>query len=311
MRFETPLAKRTGEASAEKHVFPLFANRNLTNDASYSWKIPMVAYFPGSVSGLAPGSEVTMHGLAVGRVTDVRLAYDATKDSVLAPVRFEVEPERVLGIGKRAFDTPAEGIDQLVKQGLRATLQTANLITGQQVVALDFVSNPLPATVTMAGEDFVLPTADSGGLADLGTSVTGLISKVSTIPFDQIGKNLDDILQAVNDIANGAQLRQSLTDLGSAIKSADNVIQHLDSNMNPALRLLPAIAADAQRTMANANRLIVSLNSGYGDNTQVNRDLARLLVQTNDAMRAIRLLADLLARHPEALIKGRPPGGLE
>ena len=235
--FETPPATRPGEASAEKHVFPLFANQNLANGASYSRKIPMVAYFPGSVSGLASGSEVTMHGLVVGQVTDVRLAYDATKESVLAPVRFEVEPERVLGIGKRAFDTPAEGVDQLVKQGLRATLHTASLITGQQVVALDFVSNPPPATVTMAGEDFVLPTTDSGGLGDLGTSVTGLISKVSTIPFDQIGKNLDDILQAVNDFANGAQLRQSLTDLGGAIKSADNVIQHLDSDMNPALRI--------------------------------------------------------------------------
>ena len=63
--------------------------------------------------------------------------------------------------------------------------------------------------------------------------------------------------------------------------------------------------------MANANRLIVSLNSGYGDNTQVNRDLARLLVQTNEAMRSIRALADVLTRHPEALIKGRPSGGVE
>jgi len=34
-------------------------------------------------------------------------------------------------------------------------------------------------------------------------------------------------------------------------------------------------------------------------------------VQTNDALSSIRALADLLSRHPEALIKGRPAGGLE
>ena len=309
--FETPSAARPGAASAENHVFPLFASQDMANAASYSLKIPLVSYFPGSVSGLAPGSEVTMHGIVVGHVTDVRLVYDAAKDAVLAPVRFEVEPERVIGVGRRAFATPAEGVDQLVKQGLRATLQSASLITGQQVVALDFVPNAPPATVTRAGEDFVLPTTGSGGFASLETSATELLSKVNTIPFAQIGKSLDGTLQAVNNITNGPALQQALTDLSGAIRSVDSVVHHLDSDMTPALQRLPEIAADAQKTMANANRLVISLDNGYGENTKFNRDLERLLLQTNDALRSIRSLADLLARHPEALIKGRPAGGLE
>ena len=89
------------------------------------------------------------------------------------------------------------------------------------------------------------------------------------------------------------------------------MVHHLDSDMTPALQRLPEIAADAQKTMANANRLVISLDHGYGENTKFNRDLERLLLQTNDALRSIRSLADLLARHPEALIKGRPAGGLE
>jgi len=36
-----------------------------------------------------------------------------------------------------------------------------------------------------------------------------------------------------------------------------------------------------------------------------------LLAQANDALRSIRALSDLLARHPEALIKGRHAGPLE
>ena len=198
-----------------------------------------------------------------------------------------------------------------MKQGLRATLQSASLITGQQVVALDFVPNAPPATVTRAGEDFVLPTTGSGGFASLETSATELLSKVNTIPFAQIGKSLDGTLQAVNNITNGPALQQALTDLSGAIRSVDSVVHHLDSDMTPALQRLPEIAADAQKTMANANRLVISLDNGYGENTKFNRDLERLLLQTNDALRSIRSLADLLARHPEALIKGRPAGGLE
>jgi len=39
----------------------------------------------------------------------------------------------------------------MVSHGLRATLQSANLLTGQMLVALDFMSNAPPATVTTTG----------------------------------------------------------------------------------------------------------------------------------------------------------------
>src|SRR5204862_3734673 len=74
--FETPKAEIHTAATAQDHVFPLFADRDAANAASYTREIQVISYFPGSVKGLAPGSEVTMHGLKVGEVTDVRLEYD-------------------------------------------------------------------------------------------------------------------------------------------------------------------------------------------------------------------------------------------
>ena len=105
--FETPAAEIHAAVTTENHVFPLFADRDAANNASYTRKIPMISYFPGSVKGLAPGSEVTAHGLKVGQVTDVRLIYDRAKDAILAPVRFEIEPERVVGVGVRVYKTDA------------------------------------------------------------------------------------------------------------------------------------------------------------------------------------------------------------
>ena len=43
--------------------------------------------------------------------------------------------------------------------------------------------------------------------------------------------------------------------------------------MSPALRQLPEIAAGLQKTLTNANKLVLSVDNGYGDNTQFNRDL--------------------------------------
>ena len=171
--FDTPEdAGPATAASAAGHEFPLFSDRDTAKAASYSRKIPVVSYFAGSVRGLEAGSEVTMHGLVVGHVTDVQLVYDPAKDAIVAPVRFEVEPERILGVGAKAiFKTPAEAVAAVVNRGMRASLQSASLITGQQVVALDFVRDAPPATVTMDGSDFVLPTTEGGGFR--GTSGVG------------------------------------------------------------------------------------------------------------------------------------------
>ena len=303
--FETPAAEiRTAETS-ENHEFPLFADRETANAASYTRRIPAISYFSGSVSGLAPGSAVTVHGLKVGEVTDVRLTFDAAKDAVLAPVRYEVEPERVIGVGHRVFKTEAEGVDALLKKGLRASLQSASLITGQQIVALEFDADAPPAAVTMDGPDYLVPATEGGGFAGLTASATELLNKVNQMPFEQMGKNLDGILKSVNDAAQGPQLKKALTDLSVMIASAQTMIRNLDTKQ------LPELVSGLQKTLTSANKLVLSLDSGYGDNTKFSRDLDRLLVQANDSLRAISALSDLLARHPEALIKGRPAGSFE
>ena len=303
--FETPTAEIHTAVTAENHVFPLFADRDAAYNASYTRKIPMISYFPGSVKGLAPGSEVTVHGLKVGQVTEVRLTYDRANDTVLAPVRYEIEPERVVGVGVRVFKTDAESVEALLKGGLRASLQSASLITGQQVVALDFVTDAPPVPVTKEGEDFVLPTTEGGGFAGLASSANDLLGKVNQIPFDQIGKSLNGILKSINDATQGPQLKKALTDLSAMIASAQAMMQRLDTKQ------LPQLTADLEKTLTSANKLVLSLDSGYGDNTKFNRDLDRLMAQTTDAVRSIRALTDLLARHPEALIKGRQEGTVE
>ena len=44
---------------------------------------------------------------------------------------------------------------------------------------------------------------------------------------------------------------------------------------------------------------------GYGSASSVQRQLERTMSQVADAARSIRLLADYINRHPEALVSGR------
>ena len=250
-----------------------------------------------------------MHGLAVGHVTDVRLVYDRAKDAVLAPVRYEVEPERMLGVGVRVFKNAAEAVDALLKKGLRATVQSASLITGQQQVALDFRARCTAGQAHHGGRGFRLADGtEAAASPDCRPRPTTLLDKVNTIPFDQIGENLDGILKSVNDLASGPQMREALTKLAATLATAETFTRNLNSGTAPAFKQLPQMAAQLQKTVTNANKLLVSLDSGYGDNTQFNRDMERLLVQANDAVASIRALADLLARHPGGADQGAAGG---
>lgn len=311
--FETPDLDqgKIKVASAEDHVFPLFADYDLAQAASYTRKILVVSDFPGSVAGLAPGSPVTIHGLLVGRVVHVGLAYDRAKDTVVAPVRYQIEPERITGVGQRVYQTDQEAVAAVMKAGLRARLQSSNLLTGAQEIALDFVKDAPPVEVAMQDGAFVLPTTDSGSFAGLTASASELLNKVNTMPFDQIGKSLEQLLNSTNNLVNGPQLREALTKLSATLATAETFTHNLNTGTAPAFRQLPEMASQLQRTLNNTNKLLVSLDAGYGDQTKFNRDLDRLMVQANDAVSSMRALADLLSRHPEALIKGRPAGGIE
>jgi paraquat-inducible protein B len=119
------------------------------------------------------------------------------------------------------------------------------------------------------------------------------------------------VLSGANDTVNGAHTRQAVADLAATLGQAKILVSSLNSGADPALRQLPKIARDLETTMSKTDVLIGSINSGYGTNTVFNRSLERLLLQLNDAVSSIRALADLLTRHPEALIRGRAGGGRE
>ena len=88
-------------------------------------------------------------------------------------------------------------------------------------------------------------------------------------------------------------------------------MKRTDAGLTPLMRRLPEISDNLDRTLNRASQLVGSVDTGYGGNSQFSRDLDRLMSQFNDAARSIRLLADFLDRHPEALIRGRTNEGAE
>src|SRR5205807_1391879 len=93
-------------------------------------------------------------------------------------------------------------VQMLVEKGLRASLQSGNLLTGEMLVSLDFMPDVPAATVTMQDGAFVFPTSSSGGLSGLQASAGDLLRSVNAIPFASIGERL---MAQLNDAVHSFQ----------------------------------------------------------------------------------------------------------
>ena len=312
--FETPDgspkgAKDTPESQSD-HEFTLYESEDAADASTYKRSVPFIANFTSSVSGLKAGAAVTLRGLKIGEVSSVSLVFDRTKDTVVVPVHFTLEPERI-----SMLDLPTGGsldarMRQLVQRGMRVKLESGNILTGQKQLSMDIYSDAAPGELTKEGDDYVIPVLD-GGAQDVATAATNLVNRLNDIPFASIGKSVDQTLAGVNALVNNKQLAESLAALHATLASTQTLVDNLNHGLTPAMQRLPAIASGLEESVSRTDRLIGSLDTGYGGDSRFNRDLSQMMMQLTDAARSIRVLADLLSRHPEALIRGRTNQGVQ
>src|SRR5471030_1520919 len=305
--FDTRPATKVPVAGTSHH-FPLYANQDAAESAGYGRLLNMMSMFSSSVAGLAPGADVTLQGLKVGEVTDVGLVFDPKTDRIVAPVHYRVEAERIAGVAGVQGIPLGTVAAEMVKRGFRATLQAPSLITGQKIVAFEMMPDAPAAELTREGDVFVVPSAESGGFDSITRSANELLSKINRIDFAAIGSNIVGLTKGLDDTVNSPQVKKSLVALEATMVDVKDIARKLDTGATPALARLPQISADLQDTLAKTSILMGSVGSAYGNDSKFNRELDRLMPQLNETARAFRALADLLSRHPEALLKGRPDG---
>ena len=307
INFETPSGPGHEAVSGERHSFRLYSSEAMADAATAQHRVAFATYMSGSVDGLAAGAPVMLIGQRVGDVTSVTLQFNSDTDRARARVEFTIQLDRATIIGTKPEPPFPENWRNLVSNGLRVHLKGGNLLTGQKQLALQFDADAPAAALDQDGDVLILPTSDtgSGGLDDLSLSASQLLAKINTMPFEQIGRNLNGMVQGASAIVNGPQLQQALARLNATLAAAQDTVKHLDAGAAPALRRLPAIAAELQETLAQVKALAGSVSQGSAGDGKFGRDLDQALTQVSDTAQSVRMVADLLSRHPEALIRGR------
>jgi len=306
--FDTPNQGAGFPVTTENHVFPLYASEDAADTAAFPRRVQFLAYFDGSVAGLAPAAAVTLRGIKIGEVSNVGLLYDKSADKVVVPVHFAVEPERIGDLNLPIGGDLDATMRDLVRRGLRVKLDSASLVTGQKQLAMDIYPDAPLAPLTKQDDTFVIPVLPVGS-PDIATAAGALMAKLEAMPLQQIGDNLNKTLAGLNGVVNGPDLQQSIASLHTTLTDVNILVQHLNTASEPLAQKLPEIITELDSAAKRLNALVASVQSGYGGNSDFSRDANRLLAQVTDTARSLRVLADLLTRHPEALIRGRTDQG--
>ena len=293
--FDTPDSidgARTAAAAGE--VLALYQSREEAHAKTYARKERYLLYFKGSVNGLVVGAPVRLRGIAIGSVLDVQLIFNADDYDFQIPVLVEVEPERIGVSGDPGKLEQAAVVERLVANGLRGQLKSDNLLTGALYVDLDFHPKAPPERLARHGEYTVLPTVPAP-LEALTTKATSILDKLDHLPIEQIGKDLGQAVARVNAVVNSPELQGAIADSQAAVAAVRKVAERLDGEIAP--QLTAALRATAA-TMNHTSE-IVAVNS------PLYIEMGRMLQEVGAAARSLRLMADYLERHPEALLKGK------
>jgi paraquat-inducible protein B len=278
-----------GEPSPENTVFALHDSFESVTEAGFTQKIPYTVYFEDSVRGLSPGAPVEFRGMRVGTVKDVRLQIDAADDRIRIPVEIEIEPERIEFEGA-VEDAPYKVMEALVERGLRAQLQSANMLTGHLLVDLGFHPNLPSAKLVHKGRYPEIPSVPSE-LQALTASVTGVLTELASLPLGELVQDLRDTVQALNRLASSPKAEETLEAVSVSAAALQSLLSSLDQQMGPLIR-------EARGTLASADALV-------GSESPMRYDLNAMLKELTGAARSIRVFADYLERHPDALLRGK------
>ena len=212
---------------------------------------PIVAYFDGSLKGIAIGAPVTFNGVKVGSVTDFKVVVDAKASTIRTPVFFEIDADRLQEASGVAikFQKGAPGLKILVERGLRAQLEVQSLVTGQLEVALNFYPDT-PVRLTGLSKDYPeMPTIPS--------SLDKLARTLENLPVDALIADLRHTLDSINALASAPEIKTVLLSVNKAVTGFDALVHRVDGAVTPLMASIDKTAETARTTMETARATIV------------------------------------------------------
>jgi paraquat-inducible protein B len=299
----------------------------------FSQRIKLVLFFEESVSGLSVGAPVVFRGVTIGSVVGMELWNYPQEQKVLIPVYVEIDPARFKEKGEGAKFKPLELFDRQIKRGLRAQIKMQSLVTGQLMIYADYFPDKPVRLVKAEPRYPEIPTIPSGTEA--------IMKALEQIPLKEIALNATKALEGIERLINSPETREvtgtlnaTLKDFQKAVGEIRTLAKNVDTQVGPLAsdtkgtlgearsliqgadkEILPLAAAlkktlnEAGGVLGEARQTLKKASAFVSDESILSAEVLNTLDEMNRTMRSIQLLAEYLNQHPDALLRGKRPGG--
>ncbi len=193
------------------------------------------------------------------------------------------------------FSEAVGGINRLVNSpDTRKTLTSLNntLMRIQTLTArIDKNLPPLIAamthTATSAGE---LMENVNGGLPSMATAVTDTV-ETARVLMENLDNGIPPALSSVTGVADDAR----------------KLVRNLDAGLLPIVSNLEATSKAAATVLGQAETTLKNIGRLAEEDSPVLYELTKTFRELSEASRSVRIMADYLERHPEAMLRGKNP----
>lgn len=308
-------------------------------------RYPFVMYFEGSLKGLDVGAPVMFRGVKCGSVKDIVLRFDPGDLSVQIPVFVEMDPHRITRVrgGMDPLRYAGLLVQQGMKAQLAIqSIVTGKLMIQLdfhpdkpiKLVGADPDYKEIP-TIPSNLEEFAR-TIEKLPFAELVNKLTSAIEGIDRMvnspevegSLRALNQSLEDIQTLVRNI--DSRIDPLASSIEDTVKDYGKLADDLDSHVEPLMSAITETVKDTQKLVRNVDRRIAPVQSsidstakaataalvqaentlreleivGGEDSPQIYQ-LRNTLKELSAAARSIRIWAEYLERHPEALIRGK------
>lgn len=298
LTFGLPADEVMGDRIDGRAYFAIYADEQAIMDERYKHFIDYILLVEDSVRGLNVGAPVEFRGVKIGQVIRNDVVYrqmaNLLDKSSLIPVLIRLEPGRMgLSDDKAGIDQVKVEIDEWVKVGLKASLVTGNLVTGSQLIELQYfdIVGSENESVGHFQQYAVIPVVPNR-FSRIGIEVVELVDKLNNLPVDSLATSTQAVLL-----------------------EAEKTLMKL--------RKLPleSMASHANETLAKTNRMLYELANSVTsldrilnevDQTQLPTEMVKTLQSVNAVLLDLKPLLLQMRNKPNSLIfSGQPVDKIE
>jgi paraquat-inducible protein B len=275
--FDVPEGWERGPAVKEKAEFALFDNQRNIQDSLYTEHVDYLVFFSESIRGLQPGAPVEFRGIRLGTVGQVPFYKEGMRQQLdndyRIPVLIRIEPERFNQEVGKGFDV-VQHLKDAEARGIRASLKSANLLTGALYIDLDFYPNEKPWKGPRELFGYPLLPTTGSGLAQIQQKLVQTLDKINSMPINPM------INEATKTLAAS---QKTMKETQKTMQSLNDIISSKE---------MKALPEDMQKTLQELNRSMKGFQPGSPAYNKMLGDMQRLDQVLRELQPVLRTLND-------------------